>query len=348
MPFAAGGGASRGPMANRSLLEELPAPERARLRKAAGPKWVPPMLATLVHQPFSREGWLFEPKLDGERCLALRSGGEVQLFSRNRKLLNGTYPELVSAVRSQKASCFAADGEIVTFKGKVTSFAKLQQRMQVRHPPPELLRRVPVWLYAFDLLYLDGYDTRQLPLYRRKELLSKVLEFKDRLRFTEHRQTEGEAYYQEACRKHWEGIIGKKSDSVYVSARSRDWLKFKCFYEQEFVIGGYTDPKGHRTGFGALLVGYYEDGKLVYAGKVGTGHDEATLLRLGARLAEIETGTCPFAVDAPKEGPGVHWVKPKLVAQIRFTEWTPGGKLRHPRFVGLRLDKTPEEVVREK
>jgi DNA ligase D-like protein (predicted ligase) len=218
--------------------------------------------------------------------------------------------------------------------------------MQVGHPSEELRRRIPIWIYTFDLLHLDGYDTRQLPLHYRKELLRKALDFNDPVRFTEHRNTDGEAYYQEACSKGWEGIVGKKADSVYISGRSRDWLKIKCTKEQEFVIGGFTEPKGHRIGFGALLVGYYDGGKLVYAGKVGTGFDNETLQRLGTQLARLETRINPFAVGAPPRR-GAHWVKPKLVAQIGFTEWTSEGKLRHPKFLGLRFDKKPEEVVRE-
>jgi len=238
------------------------------------------------------------------------------------------------------------DCEIVTFDGNVTSFARLQQRMQVRHPSEELRRKVPVWIYVFDLLHFDGYDTRRLPLCDRKQLLRKAFDFTDPVRFTEHRETEGERYYREACRKGWEGIVAKKVDSLYVSKRSRDWLKVKCTRDQEFVVGGFTDPKGHRVGFGALLVGYYRAGKLVYAGKVGTGFDDETLQRLGNQLAQLETRTCPFEVGDPPRV-SAHWVRPKLVAQIGFTEWTAEGKLRHPRFLGLRSDKRPQEVVRE-
>jgi bifunctional non-homologous end joining protein LigD len=325
----------------------LPADVRAKLRKSAQPDWVPPMLATLTEERFSRKGWLFEPKLDGERCLAFRHGGEPRLFSRNQKLLNEKYLELVGSLKIQDTASFIVDGEIVTFEDGVSSFAKLQERMQTQHPSAELIRRVPVWFYLFDLLYLDGYDTRQVPLRYRRELLESALEFHDPLRLIEQRKTEGEAYYREACRRGWEGIIAKNGESVYVSRRSREWLKFKCVNEQEFVIGGYTDPKGGRIGFGALLVGYYDDGKLIYAGKVGTGFDDATLRRLGAQLAALETDASPFPVDGlPRHG--VHWVRPKLVAQIGFTEWTTGGKLRHPRFLGLRTDKNAREVVREK
>lgn len=206
--------------------------------------------------------------------------------------------------------------------------------------------QIPVWFYAFDLLYLDGRDTRQLPLRERKRLLATALDFKDPLRFTEYRETEGEAYFSEACYKGWEGIIAKNADSEYFSTRSRDWLKFKCLNQQEFVIGGYTDPQGERVGFGALLVDYYEAGKLMYAGKVGTGYDTNTLHRLSGQLKKLETSNCPFDSDAlPSRR--VHWVKPYLVAQIAFGEWTSAGKLRQPRFLGLRSDKAPKEVVRE-
>jgi DNA ligase D-like protein (predicted ligase) len=303
-------------------------------------------VATLVDEPFSRRGWLFEPKLDGVRCLALRSDRQVQLISRNEKPMNEKYPELVQAFRAQKSDSFAVDGEIVTFDGEVTSFAKLQQRMQLEHPSEELRRKIPVWFYVFDLLHLDGRDTRHLPLHERKKLLATALDFKDPLRFTEHRETEGEAYFREACREGWEGIIAKNADSAYLSTRSHDWLKFKCLNQQEFVIAGYTDSQGERVGFGALLVGYYQAGKLVYAGKVGTGYDTATLHRLGSQLKKLETSNAPFESDAlPSRS--VHWVKPQLVAQIAFAEWTSAGKLRQPRFLGLRSDKAPPEVVRE-
>ena len=334
-------------MPGRTFFDDMPADARARLRKRTQPSWFPPMLATLVHQAFSREGWLFEQKLDGERCLVFRNGEQLNLFSRNHQLLNLRYPELVEAFQVQKEESFIVDGEIVAFKGGLTSFAKLQQRMQVQQPSAQLRRRVPVWFYAFDLMYLARYDTREVPLRYRKELLAKALDFKDPLCFTEHRNKDGETYYREACKKRWEGVMAKNGDGAYVSKRSRDWLKFKCVNQQEFVIGGYTEPHGERVGFGALLVGYYDAGKLVYAGKVGTGYDRATLLRLSKQLQALETNVSSFMGNGlPRRG--VHWVKPKLVAEIGFTEWTPEGKLRHPRFLGLRTDKDPNEVVREK
>ena len=334
-------------MAQRAkLFENLPANAQKALRKSEGPSWVAPMLATLVDEPFSREGWLFEPKFDGERCLVTRSGTKVGLISRNQKQLNQKYPELAEAFATQMLDSFAVDGEIVAFDGNVTSFAKLQQRIGLQHPSVEIMRQVPVWFYAFDLLQADDHDLRQLPLIERKNVLAGALDFKDPLRYTEHRETNGEAYYKEACNNGWEGIIAKRADSPYRSARSGDWLKFKCLNEQEFVIGGYTDPQGERTGFGALLVGYYESGKLKYAGKVGTGYDRETLGRVGGQLEKLETSNSPFDADAlPRRA---HWVKPKLVAQIAFGEWTTAGKLRQPRFLGLRSDKAAREVVREK
>jgi bifunctional non-homologous end joining protein LigD len=305
------------------------------------------MLATLVAEPFSRENWVFEPKLDGERCLIFRNHGNPRLLSRNQKVLNGTYPELVAPLASEATLSYIADGEIVAFRGDVTSFAQLQRRMQLRDPDEARRVGVEVFFYLFDLLYLDGYDLREVPLVHRKALLKEAFDFHDPLRFTQHRERDGEAYYRESCRKALEGVIGKRADSVYVSGRSRDWLKFKCWEQQEFVIGGFTDPKGHRVGFGALLLGYYEDGKLRYAGKVGTGFDTALLIRLAKELSSLEIKHSPFAEEV-KAGKGLHWVRPKLVAQVSFTQWTRDGRLRHPRFLGVRRDKDPREVVRER
>src|SRR5438552_3404110 len=334
-------------MRGQSQSGELEMNELTKLPAESKPGWVSPMLATLSDSAFSRTRWLFEPKFDGVRCLALRSGHDIQLLSRNQKRLNDKYPELVDAFRAQRPDAFAVDGEIVTFEGAVTSFAKLPQRMQLARPSEEVRRRIPVWFYAFDLLHLDGKNIRHLPLRERKALLEKVLDFRDPLRFTEHRETSGEPYFQEACRKGWEGIIAKDGDSVYASGRSADWLKFKCLNEQEFVVGGYTDPKGSRTSFGALLVGFYEAGELKFAGKVGTGYDTATLRSLHSRLSKLETKSPPFARnDLPRRD--VHWVAPKLVAQIAFGEWTRDGKLRQPRFLGMRDDKEAKDVVREK
>jgi DNA ligase D-like protein (predicted ligase) len=285
--------------------------------------------------------------LDGERCLAFRSGKSLSLMSRNQKLLNNTYPELVAPLACQLQENYIVDGEIVAFKGDVTSFSQLQRRMQLRNPDEARRAGVEVFYYIFDLLYWNGYDLREVPLTHRKRLLKSAFTFKDPVRLTTHRERDGEGYYREACRKGLEGVIGKYAGSIYVSRRSRDWLKFKCWAEQEFVISGFTDPKGSRVGFGALLLGYYENGKLRYAGKVGTGFDSSLLAGLRKKLSSLETDQSPFA-DHLKSEKGVHWVRPKLAAQVSFTEWTRDGRLRHPRFLGIRRDKDPGEVKRER
>ncbi|HUO39230.1 MAG TPA: non-homologous end-joining DNA ligase [Mycobacterium sp.] len=304
------------------------------------------MLATLTEKRFSDPRWIFEPKLDGERCLAFRDGERVRLMSRNRQLLNTTYPELVAALGAQETSRFVVDGEIVAFEGRRSSFAKLQGRLGINDPDRALVTRIPVFYYLFDLLHLEGESTTALPLIWRNRLLRRAVRFEDPLRYTPHQWTAGEAAFRRACERGEEGVIAKRADSHYEGHRSTNWLKFKCVRDQEFVIGGYTAPKRSRVGLGALLVGYYDGGDLVYAGKVGTGFDVATLRRLHELLSSIEQDRSPFTRGEPGE-PGVHWVHPKLVAQVGFTEWTRDGKLRHPRYTGLRTDKDPKDVVRE-
>jgi bifunctional non-homologous end joining protein LigD len=317
----------------------------AQARKASQPDWVDPMLATLTKTYFSDPKWIFERKLDGERVLTFVKRGKPRLFSRNRIDLNGNYPELVEAFERCTGSSLIADGEVVAFEGKQTSFGKLQPRMMTRNPSEALRKSVPVFYYLFDLLYIDGYDVRLLPVRDRKKLLREAVDFENPLRFMTHRVKKGEAYHDEACRKGWEGVIAKRADSLYVSGRSKDWLKFKCVNEQELVIVGYTNPSGSRTAFGSLLVGYYENGELHYAGKVGTGYSVKLLSELGEQLRRLEQDTSPVVERVRQKG--AHWVKPKLVAQFGFTEWTRDGKLRHPRFLGLRRDKKATEVVRE-
>jgi DNA ligase D-like protein (predicted ligase) len=305
------------------------------------------MLATLTDRRFSDPNWIFERKLDGERCLAFRQGPTVRLLSRNRLVLNDHYPEIAEALARQSSVDFVVDGEIVAFEGSQTSFARLQRRMHSRHDSEVRRGGTAVFYYVFDVLYANGQDTTPLELRRRKAILRRLLTFRDSLRFTIHRVGEGEAFWQEACGKGWEGVIAKRADAPYEHRRSGNWLKFKCVNEQEFVIGGYTDPKGSRRGFGALLIGYYERAALVYAGKVGTGFDDDLLASLSRQLAAIELDRPPFAGDGlPRKG--VHWVQPLLVCQVGFTEWTRDGQLRHPRFQGLRRDKDPREVVRER
>jgi bifunctional non-homologous end joining protein LigD len=316
-------------------------------RTASPPDWLEPELATLTSDRFSDPAWLYERKFDGERCLAYSAGGEVRLMTRNQKQVGGTYPELVTALAAQEHRDFVIDGEVVAFDGETTSFSRLQQRLGQHQPGAMLLAAVPVFFYVFDVLWADGRDVRALPLVQRKEILAEVISFGGPLRFAEHRTRDGEAYYAQACASGWEGLVVKRADAPYRAGRSKDWLKFKCQNNQEFVIGGYTDPKGARAGFGALLIGYYDgDGQLVYAGKVGTGFSTALLGSLAGSLAGLERGQPPFAVGTlPRSG--VHWVEPALVGQVAFSEWTTAGQLRHPRFQGLRRDKDAAAVVRE-
>ncbi|WP_163760847.1 non-homologous end-joining DNA ligase [Mycobacterium botniense] len=319
---------------------------RALLREEPVPDWAPPMLATLTEKRFSDPQWIFETKFDGERCLAFRDGDRVRLRSRNRHLLNGTYPELVDALGTQGPSRFVVDGEIVAFRGRHTSFARLQARMGITDPQRARATGIAVFYYLFDLLHLEGKAVTALPLIWRKQLLRDAFEFRDPLRYTPHRVKDGEEAYRAACQHGDEGVIAKLADARYEGRRSLNWLKFKCVHDQEFVIGGYTEPNGSRVGLGALLVGYYRGPDLVYAGKVGTGFDAAALRSLHQRLSAIESDTSPFT-RGPGHPAGVHWVHPKLVAQVAFTEWTRDGKLRHPRYRGLRTDKNPTQVVRE-
>lgn len=328
----------------RALSADL----RGRLRKRDHPAWIQPMLATLTDDPFSDEAWIYERKLDGVRCLAFRDGGRVRLLSRNRKPQNPNYPELVEVIGAQKPRDFVVDGEIVAFEKGLTSFSRLQQRMKIADPERARRTGVAVYYYLFDLVHLEGRDTTRLPLRERKALLRRALRFRDPLRFSAHRNEEGVGYLEEACRKGWEGLIAKRADSTYVERRSRDWLKFKCVARQEMVVGGWTDPQGGRIGLGALLVGTYEGGKLRYAGKVGTGFDDETLRQIAGRLTTIERESPPFADPNGLPRKGVHWAAPRLVAEVGFTEWTGDGKLRHPRFLGLRTDKDPKDVVRER
>lgn len=323
----------------------LSAAERGQLRTWRGGTWQEPTLATLTERPFSDSGWIYERKLDGVRVLAGRDGGDPQLWSRNHKRVDTAYPELVEALREQ-AEQFVLDGEVVAFEGNRTSFARLQNRIHLTSARQARLSGVPIHYYAFDLVALDGYDLTRLPLRTRKRVLRERFAFGDPLRFGAHRSGDGEDFFQQACSRGWEGLIAKRADRPYRSGRSRDWLKFKCVSGQEFVIGGWTDPQGSRAGFGALLLGHYEGDRLRYAGKVGTGYDERTLKDLRSRLDRLARDSSPFAERIDERG--AHWVDPELVAEVGFTEWTADGRLRHPRFSGLRWDKSAGEVVRER
>jgi bifunctional non-homologous end joining protein LigD len=316
--------------------------ERAALRDSGDAPPLGAMLATLTDERFSDPEWIFERKLDGIRCLAHRAAdGRVRLLSRNDQDLSRAYPGVAEAVAGAASTDVILDGEVVAFRGRRTSFEQLQQAHETG---------VPVFYYVFDVLHLGGHDVRGLPLLTRKRLLRQAVRFADPLRYTTHRRAAGEQLYEAACKRGDEGVVAKRAAAGYTTGRSKDWLKFKCIRDQELVIGGWTEPQGSRTGFGALLLGYYEPGAdgatFVYAGKVGTGFNDTILRDVGARLRKLGVEASPFGRGRIRER-DVHWVRPELVAQIGFTEWTRDGLLRHPRFQGLRSDKSPDEVVRE-
>jgi bifunctional non-homologous end joining protein LigD len=304
-------------------------------------------LATLTDRRDFGDDWLLERKFDGERCVARKDRGEVRLESRTGKDLTGTYPEVRAALAAQRARSLLLDGEVVAYEAEQTSFSRLQQRLGVREPSPDLVAAFPVVYCVFDLLEVDGADLTDRPLLERRAWLEKTIRRGQGLQLSEAWRGDSERRFARACRSGWEGLIAKRADAPYEPGRSKDWLKLKCSWEQEFVIGGYTDPAGSRTDFGALLVGYYEDGRLRYAGKVGTGFTAGTLRDLGARLRELEAPESPFG-DVRPIPRGTHWTRPELVAQIGFAEWTSEDRLRQPRFLGLRDDKRPDEVVRER
>jgi bifunctional non-homologous end joining protein LigD len=318
------------------------------LRQRPQPTWMPPMLATLADDPPPVGGWIYEPKLDGVRVLVFASQGRVRLFSRNRKPLDAAYPELVEALSLAVRGDAVLDGEVVAIDPKrgVSSFALLQQRMQLRDPVRAARSGVPVTLYLFDILHYEGFDLTGLPLVDRKSVLRDVVWYDDPIRFTPFRTSGSARMYRDACARGAEGIIAKRADSRYVGTRSPEWLKIKCVLQQEFVVGGYTEPQGSRERLGALLVGYYDGDVLRYAGKVGTGYDRMTLEMLHQKLTPLHRRTSPFA-PGPLPAGTVQWVTPKLVAQIGYGEWTEAGLLRHPRFLGLRTDKAAREVRRE-
>jgi bifunctional non-homologous end joining protein LigD len=308
---------------------------------------IPLMLATLTDRRDFGEDWLLERKLDGERCVARKHDADVRLQSRTGKDLTSTYPEVRTAVVAQARRRMLLDGELVVYDGEQTSFGLLQQRLGVAKPSPQLVGSYPVVYCVFDLLELDGEDLTAQSLLQRRARLMEAIRSSDALQLIEAVRGDSERRFTEACRSGWEGLIAKRVDAPYARGRSKDWLKLKCAWEQEFVIGGFTEPAGRRTDFGALLVGYHEDGQLRYAGKVGTGYSAATLRDLGARLRALETPESPF-LDARPIPRGTHWTRPELVGQIGFAEWTTDGRLRQPRFLGLRDDKGPAEVLRER
>jgi bifunctional non-homologous end joining protein LigD len=313
--------------------------------KKTMPDFIAAELATLVKEPPLGAEWVHEMKLDGYRMLCKVEGGSAQMISRNAKEWTGTFQLIERCAARLPVDTAWLDGEVVVMEpdGR-TSFQALQNALTGDHT-------AKLYYFLFDLPYLNGYDLRQVPLLERKRVLQALLEGAPAtLRFSDHILGSGTEVYKQACDLKLEGIISKRAQSIYQSGRCRDWLKIKCSQRQEMVIGGYTDPEGSRVGFGALLLGVYEpDGKLRYSGKVGTGFNDETLRTLYKKLRPLEVKEPAFS-NPPRgyEAKGAHWVKPDLVGEVAFTEWTNEGTLRHPSFQGLREDKKPREVVRER
>ena len=315
----------------------------AGARKAALPNLVEAELATLVKDAPNGANWIHEIKYDGYRMLCRVAEGSARMISRNRKDWTANFPTIARAAARLPVKTAWLDGEVVALdeKGR-SSFQALQNALSAS-PAADLAYLV------FDLLYLDGYDLRGVKLTDRKTLLQSLLSSAPaNIRYSDHFSVPGAAFLENACKLGLEGMVSKRGDLAHHNGRSAAWLKVKCARRQEMVIGGFTDPGGSRRGFGALLLGVYDGGKLLYSGRVGTGFDDATLAKMRRALDTIEQPKSPF--ENPPRGAdarGVHWVRPKLVADVEFTEWTTDGTLRHPSFIGLRADKKPTEVVRE-
>lgn len=309
-----------------------------------------PALATLSRTRFWEPGWVYERKLDGQRCLAVRDDEGTRLYSRSGRDVTVAFPEVAEALERQAAARFVVDGEVVAFEGSRTSFARLQPRIHLSSADRARATGVRVWFYAFDVLETDGEELRGESMLARKRRLRTLLTWQDPIRWTPHRMTGGDAWFGEVCRRGWEGLIAKRADAPYRSGRTDHWLKFKCESGQELVVVGWTEPAGSRVALGALLLAYHDrsgdEEELVYAGKVGTGFSAQLLVDLRRRLEPLEVERSPCTRGRLPTA-GVHWVRPELVAEVAFTEWTRAGQLRHPRYLGLRTDKAAADVVRE-
>ena len=305
-------------------------------------------LATLAENPSADPEWIYEIKWDGIRTIARVKDGEVKLWSRAKREITGEFPELQALANSLNAREAVLDGEVVVLDQSGRSdFQRLQSRMGVRNPSARLLQEAPVVYYVFDILYCDGHDMRHVPLLARKEFLGEVLRTGAVVRYSDHHVGDGKRFFEAAAEQNLEGIVGKQADSVYPSGRTTAWLKFKTEKDVDAVVGGWTDPRGSREYFGALLLGLYDGDELKYIGGIGSGFTVEMQKRLWPRLQSLKTKACPFS-EPPKTREKATWVKPELVARAKFSGWTEGVHLRQPRFVGLQEDRDPHECTLEK
>jgi bifunctional non-homologous end joining protein LigD len=346
---------SEGESARRSPAAAGSLPKSLAKLPAAKPRFIDPMKPRLLNAPPTAGDWSYELKFDGIRACAIKAGSKVSLISRNGNELRARYPDVAEAVKNLPVDECVIDGEVVALDAEGRSSFQLLQGLEMEG------RKSPICFYVFDLLQLSGRSLLGLPLTARKQLLAQLCDgVGDPIRFSGEIGGDASALLGEVKRRGLEGLIGKLRDSVYEPGRrSGAWIKLKCLNEQEFVIGGFTPPQGARQHFGALLVGYYEKKKFLFAGKVGTGFDTKSLAALHKKLKSEKRGDCPFA-DLPSKQGGqwvlgitpammrkIEWVNPVLVCQVKFAEWTRDGKLRQPVFLGLREDKKPKDVVRE-
>jgi bifunctional non-homologous end joining protein LigD len=310
---------------------------------------IKPMLATLIQPRALASGWVYEPKLDGIRVLVKRTGRGIQMLSRLDNRIDATWPDVVAALASALRHDAIVDGELVAIDPatRLSSFNRLQARIHVLRPSAALIARVPVELWLFDCLQVKGEDLRARPWRERRKRLEQLVKPNKVIRVTPVLAGTFRKLYGEACRSGSEGLIGKRTASRYTSGRSGDWVKLKCVNEQEFIVVGWTDPKGTREELGALLLGYYDHDALRYAGKVGTGFDARALRLLKELLRPLGIRRSAVHDPLPVRTDDVHWVRPSLVVEIGFSEWTRDGRLRHPRYLGLREDKAASDVVRE-
>jgi bifunctional non-homologous end joining protein LigD len=316
-------------------------------RVAPMPMFIPPALASLIEKPFSDPDWLFEVKWDGVRAVSRIRDGSVQLWSRSQRDITGEYPELSDLAEHVTAREAWLDGEIVVLDSEGRSdFQKLQLRFGVRHPTAKLIEQSPAVYYVFDLLYLDGHDLQNVPLIERKSLLRQILHEDEKIRYSDHVVEKGAELFAAAAQQRLEGIIAKKASSPYPKGRGQWWLKIKLDQELDAVVGGWTDPRGSREYFGALLLGLYEGGSLRYIGSVGSGFSAEVQQRLWPQLQNLRVSKCPFAGE-PATRERAYWIKPELVARVRFGNWTGDRQLRQPRFLGLHEDHDPNDCTFE-
>jgi bifunctional non-homologous end joining protein LigD len=312
-------------------------------RKARMPTVIQPMLATLVDDPFSDADWIFETKWDGFRSVCFVRGGKARFVSRNQLDMTPQYPELVGVAKQIGAKEAILDGEIVALdEHGMPRFQLLQPRVGRKSGLEALRGKGQIVYFIFDLLYVDGYDLMGCTVVERKAKLAEILRPSNFIKLSEHVEGEGEAFFREIEKFHLEGMMAKRASSKYLQKRSTDWLKVKTIQRSEVVIGGYTQPRGTRSYFGSLVCGLYQGNELHYVAHVGGGFNQRTLAAIYELMQPLKSDQSPF-VAAPKTNEPVQWLKPKLVAEVKFSEWTADRRLRHPVFIGLREDKKPVE-----